>query len=501
MKKICSIVLGLSGLLIAAGNLRAFTVNMTDDGAFLSWPPERTAIFYRIGSSGFPVDREAVEEMGRAFAEWEAKSRGEISFVYEGLLPESEAVQDGHNTLVWVSGVWPHGPEIAAVSTIWHSEETGQIEEVDIEFNARDYDWNLPGSPDLLETALHEIGHLLGIGHSFNPGAVMHDTRYPGVPSRRILSRDDFEALSFLHPRREREVFSYDLPVLFYPRYFPGEAPVFPPGPGFEPGSARWITALGSIDLFGDGYLSEVLAAVRDEQGGKSLEGWGPAGTGENIFRKLGFSRAVTLPGEIMALAGVDYNRDGTSSAAAVLLRDRGREQLLIYRSNPSAAGPESVLDLAAPPANNLVGMTVLDAAGTGFRDSLLLLRAYPGRYSLFLHRLPGAGEANPDPDPGIEIPLPGLQRGSRILALAALDAEGFGRENDLIFLELDPAGDYWFHLFSLAGSGGDAFDVIYQRSVQLPSPPGAVHPGRVTGLDLNRDGFYNQLLILAPRK
>jgi len=242
MKKICSIVLGLSGLLIAAGNLRAFTVNMTDDGAFLSWPPERTAIFYRIGSSGFPVDREAVEEMGRAFAEWEAKSRGEISFVYEGLLPESEAVQDGHNTLVWVSGVWPHGPEIAAVSTIWHSEETGQIEEVDIEFNARDYDWNLPGSPDLLETALHEIGHLLGIGHSFNPGAVMHDTRYPGVPSRRILSRDDFEALSFLHPRREREVFSYDLPVLFYPRYFPGEAPVFPPGPGFEPGSARWIS-------------------------------------------------------------------------------------------------------------------------------------------------------------------------------------------------------------------------------------------------------------------
>ncbi len=501
MKRTCHTAITVFGLFLAAGSLRAFTVRTADDGTFVSWEPSRTVIFYRAGAADRPVDTALVEEMGRAFAEWEEKSQGEISFVYEGVMEASAAVRDGHNTLIWVSGIWPHGPQTAALSTVWHSEETGRIEEVDIEFNARDYVWNLPDSPDLLETSLHEIGHLLGIGHSFNPGAVMHDNRSSGVPPRRALTRDDFEALSFLHPRRAQMVFAYDLPVLFYPRSFPGEDPVLPPAPGLESALGGWITALGSIDLSGDGSPSEILSAVRDEEGGKFLQSWGQSDAGEDIFRELGLPRPVSLPGEVAALAGVDFDRDGTGGEAAVLIRDGGGERLLFYRWEDFAAGPEAVLPLAAPPADNLLGMAALDSAGSGFRDSLILLRAYPGRYSLFLHRVPGPGESIPGPDPGIEIPLPGLQEGSRILALAALDAEGAGRGEDLVFLELDHRGDYWLHLFKLSGSPGGPYDVSYRNSVRLPSPPGAVHPGRVAALDLNRDGFYNQLIILAPGK
>ncbi len=500
MKKLYSIAAALPGLLLAAGGLRAFTVQTAPDGSFLAWPRERTAIFYRIGSGGEAVNRGAVEEIGRAFAEWEEKSRGELAFIYEGVSEEGKAIRDGHNTLSWITGHWHYGEETAAVSTLWLSEETGEIEEVDIEFNARDYDWDLPGSPDLLETALHEIGHLLGIGHSFNPGAVMHDIRHFGLSPRRTLSRDDLEALSFLYPRRERIIFQYDLPVLFYPRYFSGEDPFFPPAPGFAAGPGRWVTALGSIDLSGDGHLSEVLTAVRDETGGNTLEGWGPDGVGDDLFEELGISREISLPGVILALAGIDYSRDGSSGEAAVLVRDGGREKLLFYRFDPDGGGPEAVRELEAAPADNLVGMAAFDPAWSGFRDGLLLLRAFPGRYSLFLHRVPLYGETSPGPDPGIEIPLPGLQGDSRILGLAVLDAEGSGREDDLVFLELDSSGDYWLHLFALAGSDwGNPYDVFYRRSVRLPSPPGAVQPGRVTGLDLNRDGFYNQLIILAP--
>lgn len=502
MKKIAATVIAVSVVLFAAGRLGAFTVNTGDDGAFLTWPRERTAIFYRISSDGITVDPETVEEMGRVFAEWEEKSRGEIAFICEGLVEESRVARDGHNTMVWVSEVWPYGPEIAAVSTLWPAEDSGRIAEVDIEFNARDYDWTLPGSPDLAKVALHEIGHLLGIGHSFNPGAVMHDTSYPGVPPRRTLSRDDIEALAFLYPFRERKVFQYDLPVLFYPRYFPGESPVLPPSPGFAPGLERWITALGSIDLSGDGYLSEVLTAVRDGGGGNALAGWGLDPAGENLFKEIDLSREAAPPGEILALAGVDYDRDGISGEAAVLARDRGREELFFYRFDPAVPGPEPAWPLAAPPANNLVGMAAFDADGSGFRDGLLLLRAYPGRYSLFLHRIPRPGETVSTPDPGIEIPLPGLQAGSRILGLAVLDAEGSGRERDLVILELTAAGDYWLHLFEFSGpSEGESYDVFYRSSTRLPSPPAVVHPGRVTGLDLNRDGFYNQLIILAPEK
>ena len=488
-------------MLLNAGGLKAFTVNMADEGTFISWPPERTAVFFRVGSDGAAVEPAMIGDLGRAFAEWAEKSRGEISFIYEGLLEEGAAVRDGHNTLVWVTGIWPHGPETAAVTTIWQSEETGRIAEVDIEFNARDYSWNLPDSPDLLETALHEIGHLLGIGHSFNPGAVMYDTSYPGVPPRRTLSRDDLEALSFLYPGRDEKIFAYDLPVLLYPRHFPGEAPVFPPGPGLDHGSDHWVTALGSIDLSRDGYLSDLLAAVRDDQGRIFLQGWTADEYGENNFRELGPSREITRPGEVAALAGIDYNRDGTAGEAAVLIRDGAREDLLFFNLDSFLDVPEEVRPLAAPPADNLIGMAALDSDGSGFRDSLLILRAYPGQYSLFLHRTAGSGEPAGVPDPGIEIPLPGLQQGARILALAALDAEGWGRADNLVFLELDSSADYWIHLFTLVGSEAGSYDVSYRNSLRLPSPPGPVHPGLVTGLDLNRDGFYNQLIIHAPRK
>lgn len=502
MKKLCSIAAASLGLFLAAGGLGAFTVNTAPDGSFLSWPGERTAIFYRIGSGAEAVNPGAIEDISRAFAEWEEKSRGELSFIFEGISEEGKATRDGHNTISWVSGYWPYGGETAAVSTIWFSEETGEIEEVDIEFNARDHDWDLPGSPDLLETALHEIGHLLGIGHSFNPGAVMHGHRYPGRSSRGTLSRDDFEALSFLYPRRDRKIFQYDLPVLFFPRYFAGEDPVFPPAGGFHSGPGRWVTALGSIDLSGDGYLSEVLTAVRDGAGGNTLEGWGLAGAGGRLYRELGISREILVPGVILDLAGIDYSRDGSSGEAAVLIREGGREKLLFYRLGPDGAGPEAFLDLEAAPGNNLIGMAALDPTGSGYRDGLLLLRAFPDRYSLFLHRAPWYGDPTGGPDPGIEIPLPGLQGGSRLLGLAVLDAEGTGREDDLVFLELDSSGDYWFHLFALSGlAGGGDYDVFYRKSVRLPSPPGSIHPGRVTGLDLNRDGFYNQLIILAPAR
>ncbi len=502
MKHLSVTAILISLALLVTGGLRAFTVKTGDDGSFLSWPPERTAIFYRIGAADSPLSLESVSGLERAFAEWEEKSRGEITFVCEGLLEGSCAVRDGHNTMVWASRVWPYGSEVAAVSTLWPGEDPGRIEEVDIEFNARDYDWNLTDSPELLQTALHEIGHLLGVGHSFNPGAVMHDLSYLGAAPHRTLSRDDLEALTFLYPRQEWKVFPYDLPVLFYPRAFPGEVPASSPVLGFDLGIDRWITALGSIDLSGDGNLSEVLTAVRDKKAGWTLFGWRLAPDGGDRFQQVGPSRQFLPAGEILALAGVDYDRDGFSGEAAVLVRDDGRDQVFICRFNPDDPAPEAVSYLVSPPANNLIGMAALDIGGSGFRDGLLLLRAYPGRYSLFLHRLPRCGELFSAPDPGIEIPLPGLQSGSRLLGLAVLDAKGFGGERDLVFLELSEEGSYWLHLFSFSGAAkGGPYDISYRKSSLLPVGPLTVHPGRVAGLDFAGDGFYNQLIIYASER
>ncbi|MFH1037069.1 MAG: matrixin family metalloprotease [PVC group bacterium] len=501
MKRAASIVFFL--VCVFPAGVFPFTVKTSDEGTFLAWPPGRTTIFYMVGSRGTGSPSGLVGELARAFQSWEEKAQGEVSFIYGGDLENREALQDGVNTVLWVTDGWQYGPDIAAVSTTWPSGETGGIGEVDVEFNGRDFDWTSPGSPGVLETALHEIGHLLGVGHSFNPGAVMHDAVRPSGPVRRVLSRDDIEALLFLYPPLDRKVNRYDLPVLFYPRDFPGEPPILPPSAGLDPGPARWVTALGSADVDKDGYRSEILSSCRDGSGWKAIEGWELPDEATGALRRLFLPGEIAPAGEITAISGVDIDRDGISGEAAVLVRQDGGERLYFFPVDPAAGpAPEPVasLALAAPPANNLIGMASLDADGDRLRDELLVLRARAGGYSLHLHAAPGEGEAIEIPDPGVEIAVPGLQEGARLLGLAVLDADGDGEEKDLVFLELTSSREYWLHAFRLVGLPDRAvFDIAYLTSARLPGGAHTVLPAKMAALDLNRDGYYTELIIFSP--
>ncbi|MFJ6698292.1 matrixin family metalloprotease [Streptomyces sp. NPDC091272] len=51
---------------------------------------------------------------------------------------------------------------------------------------------------DLYQSAIHELGHTLGLGHSDDPGSVMQ----PDVTNRRTLGRDDVRALHELYGGR-----------------------------------------------------------------------------------------------------------------------------------------------------------------------------------------------------------------------------------------------------------------------------------------------------------
>lgn len=504
--KLRILIIFLISCLISGGVTFGFTVKTSPDGVLRQWPEEDTAIFYVISSAGEGSRSETVGALSRAFAVWERSSRGNIKFIFQGRSEKKRAQKDGSNTLVWVEKEWNYDPEVVAVSTTWYFPGTGLIEEADIEFNARDWRWSADGSGEELNiqaVTLHEVGHLLGIDHSFNPGAVMHGSFVPHQPLRKVLSGDDLEALLFLYPPANYRLAVCDLPVLFYPRDFPGEEAFrFLPGP---PSSAfRWVTALSSGDADRDGFFSELVGASVDKSGKYFLEARGLPQRRSGGFPLLGSRRPVAEKGEITGVAGIDIDRDGNVGEVAVLTRVGENEIIFFYDAVPDpGAGYDHLAScrLEAPPANNVLGMAALENEGKRLKDELVILRAVRGGFSFYLYEIPELWENPRNLRTGVELRLPGLGKGSKLLGLAALDTEGRGEREDLVVMEKTRSGELWLHAFRPEGDRESSYDLRYLTSARLPEMDGGLLPLRMTGLDFNRDGLRDELIIFSKDK
>ena len=125
---------------------------------------------------------------------------------YEDLIPEacgtSEAPEHDYlSALYFMEAAWPFGQEVIALTTLsW--AEGARLVDADISFNGVDYEWSILDDEILVDyptIATHEIGHVLGLGHSDVPGAVMCVTYEEGTTFRE-LGQDDIEGLAALYP-------------------------------------------------------------------------------------------------------------------------------------------------------------------------------------------------------------------------------------------------------------------------------------------------------------
>jgi hypothetical protein len=116
------------------------------------------------------------------------------------------------NLLIWREELedWPYDRAAVAMTTTHYNLSTGEILDVDIEFNGAWFDFGtLSGmdssSPlvDLQSAMTHEIGHTLGFDDQFAElyrDSTMYGYDTPGEIGKRNLTEDDTEGLCTLYP-------------------------------------------------------------------------------------------------------------------------------------------------------------------------------------------------------------------------------------------------------------------------------------------------------------
>ncbi len=155
--------------------------------------------------------------VARAFGTWQAAPRTSIQSQFQGFTTTVPGLQDGRATFGFLDR--PDLDRVLGATSFLLDATTGEILEADVFFNTR-FNWSVApsgeaGRVDLESVMLHEIGHLLGLGHSalgetemvpggrrvLASGAVMFPIAFAaGSIADRQLQPDDLAGISDLYP-------------------------------------------------------------------------------------------------------------------------------------------------------------------------------------------------------------------------------------------------------------------------------------------------------------
>lgn len=194
-----------------------FTIRSGTDLRAVRW--NRAPVRYFVTDRGIEgIGRAQLQEaVARAFETWQRVPSAGISFEFAGFVSAPPFDEDSLTTVGFLDR--PDLERVLGATAFTIDTVTGEIVEADIFFNAA-FPWSVAVGGevnrfDLESIALHEIGHLLGLGHSalgetelvaggrrvIGAEAVMFPVAYArGSVVGRTLRADDIAGASDLYP-------------------------------------------------------------------------------------------------------------------------------------------------------------------------------------------------------------------------------------------------------------------------------------------------------------
>ena len=191
-----------------------------ESGPSISWM-ERVVDFslFITGTQDIPSDLE-FDALRASFEPWEQafKSPDGTTDLRFNERPLSHLDAVGYNfldpslnenLLIFRDDEWPHPAQVGlviALTTTTQNALTGEILDADIEFNSANVQFTVGDTntdTDLMNTTVHEIGHMLGLNHSSDTAATMFAASGPQETKKRDLAADDISAMLFKYPAAE----------------------------------------------------------------------------------------------------------------------------------------------------------------------------------------------------------------------------------------------------------------------------------------------------------
>ena len=219
----------LAGAVLLPCFCHAWVANRTSGGVPRHWElvnpsplvspnvvnPTTKAVRYFLAADAFSAGNATAElnALRASFGQWQAITGSHLKFEEGGLLLTGVDINtdDNQNVLFWTksSTIVAGGTEdigFALGVTFSSFYADGVMAEADIVFNGFHYDWHTDFTNDATQaqfiegTALHEIGHMIGIAHSPIGAATMFFVGGDGVDNQVGLSLDEVSAARSIYP-------------------------------------------------------------------------------------------------------------------------------------------------------------------------------------------------------------------------------------------------------------------------------------------------------------